>query len=251
MAFLDGIVAEKEEEARLRRAFTEVTSPDPFRKRRSLEEAVAGPGMSFICELKRASPSEGRIVDADAAEVARAYESAGASAISVLTDMGRFGGRLEDVSAVKHTVDVPVLRKDFIVHRRQVRDALFYGADAVLLIAAILREKTADFVDFAGYVGLECLVEVHDERDLSYALKSGSPLIGVNNRDLATMKVDLSTFERLATMIPDDRLVVAESGIRTRRDVERMSDAGADAVLVGTSLMRSKNPGEKLGELMG
>ena len=165
MTFLDDIAVEKMRDARLRRGFIE-EPPDPLRRRASLAEAVAKPGLSFICEIKRASPTEGCIKDVDAAATARAYESAGADAISVLTDGRHFGGRLEDLEAVKSTCSLPVLRKDFIVHMQQIRDAYIFGADAVLLIAALLKDRTKEFVEFAGYVGLECRLRAPLEESL-------------------------------------------------------------------------------------
>jgi indole-3-glycerol phosphate synthase len=251
MVFLESIVSDKVEEARLRRAFGEDSYIGLFRKRRSLASALMRPGMSFICEIKRASPSEGKLADVDAASVAREYESAGASAISVLTDGKQFGGSLEDVYAAKQMTDLPILRKDFIVHKNQIREAYHYGADAVLLIVAILGEQTREFVEYARYVGLECLVEVHGEGELNQALASGARIIGVNNRDLRTLKIDLGTTERIAPLIPKNRIIVAESGIATRADVVRMEKAGAKALLIGSSLMKSANIHEKLKELRG
>ncbi|MFH0861431.1 MAG: indole-3-glycerol phosphate synthase TrpC [Candidatus Altiarchaeota archaeon] len=250
MDFLQEIASSGAREASFARASSAGGSPMVFRRRLSLAEALGKPGMSFICEFKRKSPAEGVLSEADSVSVAREYEAAGASAISVLTEGPHFGGSLEDLSAVKDVAGIPVLRKDFIVSVRQIEEAIFFGADAILLIVALLKEKTPEFVDFARNLGLECLVEVHDGSELEYALESGSNLLGVNNRDLKTLNVDLGTFEAIAPKVPKDMLLVAESGIKTRHDVRRMEDAGADAVLIGSSLMRSHNIAEKLGELM-
>jgi len=220
------------------------------RRRRSLVDAVSAPGLSVIAEVKQASPSEGRIKVVAPAVQARLYESAGASAVSVLTEERHFGGSLEDLRAVKAAVEVPVLRKDFIVDVYQLYESLVYGADAVLLMAAILKDDTKTYVLKAHEIGLECMVEVHDAGEVDYAVESGARLIGINNRDLETLKVELGTTERLMPLIPDDRLIVAESGIKTREDVERMEAAGADAVLVGTALMRADDPAANLRELM-
>jgi indole-3-glycerol phosphate synthase len=249
MDFLKEVVAYKRREIGGRRSF--LGEPPNMPPRRSLVGAVKELGVSLIAEIKRSSPSEGALADVDAGKCAIAYELAGASAVSVLTDAKYFGGSLEDLAAVKGAVGIPVLRKDFIVDIRQLAEAKRYGADAVLLIAAILRERTAEYVESAHGMGLECLVEVHGEDELGYALESASKLIGVNNRDLGTLNVDLGTMERLAPLIPDNRLLVAESGIRTRKDVLRMVAAGADAVLVGSSIMKSDNTYGKIAELMG
>jgi indole-3-glycerol phosphate synthase len=235
MGFIEDIVVEKRRQVK--------------REGRSLTEAVSSQGVSVIAEVKQASPSEGEIRVVAPAVQARLYEQAGAKAISVLTDGVHFGGHLEDLGAVKSAVELPVLRKDFIVDHYQLYEALVYGADAVLLIAAILKDETKKYVEKAREIGLECLVEVHDRSEVEYAVESDARLIGVNNRDLSTFKVELGTTEEIAPLIPDDRLIVAESGIKTRADVERMLAAGADAVLVGTTLMKADDPAAKLREL--
>ncbi len=247
MGFLDEIVAAKRLEAK---RINPGLMPDGIR-RCSLVDAVSKEGTALIAEVKRMSPSGGLLCDVDAAERARAYESAGADAVSVLTDRIRFGARGGDLASVKKAVNVPVLRKDFIVDRLQLQETLCLGADAVLLIAAILKGELPSYVEEARGLGLECLVEVHNEAELGHALSSDARLIGVNNRDLATLSIDLSTVERIAPLVPDDRLLVAESGIRSRADVARMEAAGADAVLVGSSLMKSGDVGAAVAALMG
>ena len=207
--------------------------------------------VALIAEIKRKSPNGGNLRRLDAAKTALEMESAGAAAISVLTEPKYFGGSLEDLAAVKRSVGIPVLRKDFIVDINQLNESVLYGADAVLLIASILGAETEYFVDVAHELGLECLVEVHNEADVDYALGSRAKIIGINNRDLSTLKVDLNTTEKLAPKISKSRLIVAESGVSSRKDVERMKKAGAKAVLVGTSIMKSNNLRKKIMELSG
>lgn len=217
-----------------------------LKKRRSLISAIeSAEGNAVISEVKRMSPSAGVIRDVGVSETAKMMEEAGACAISVLTDR-RFGGCLDDLLRVKAAVKVPVLRKDFIVDESQLRQSLEVGADAVLLIVALLGKETGRFAEKAYELGLEVLVEVHSEDELPIALASGARLIGVNNRDLATMKIDLGTTERLAPKIPKDRIIVAESGIASTTDLRRMKAAGARAYLIGTSIMASSNVGEKV-----
>ena len=237
MTFLDEVVQEKKEEIK--------------GKKRSLVEALDKPGISVIAEVKRKSPSEGEINELDAIGTATAYEAGGASAISVLTDSKHFGGSLKDLTAVKEAVDIPVLRKDFIVDEFQLYEALVYGADAVLLIATVLEDDTSKFVSKARELSLESVVEIHGENEVEYAIKSGAKLIGINNRDLKGLNVDLSTFEMIAPMMPKDRILIAESGINSREDVNRMINAGADAILVGTALMKSGDIENKLREFKG
>jgi indole-3-glycerol phosphate synthase/phosphoribosylanthranilate isomerase len=212
--------------------------------RRSLRAALARPGARFIMEVKRGSPSLGAIrPGADAAALARAYRGA-ADAISVLTDSPYFGGSLEDLGAVRREFSGPILAKDFIVDPRQVAEARRDGADAVLVILAILGdEAAASVMAEARRLGMDVLVEVHTEVELRRALGIGADMIGINNRDLDTLKVDLGTTERLAAMVPPGILVVAESGISSRADVERLAPH-ADAFLVGSSLMRAGDPGD-------
>jgi indole-3-glycerol phosphate synthase len=211
---------------------------------------------ALIAEVKKASPSAGLICpNFDAAAIAKQYEAAGASCISVLTDETFFQGSLEDLSQVRAAVRVPLLRKDFIVDSIQVVEAIEWGADAVLLIARILDDAhLTHLLKIAAASGLAALVEVHDQAELERALAAGAELIGVNNRNLDNFTVDLAVTERLAPMVPAgsaSRLLVAESGIHTRADVERLRRAGAKAILVGEALM--KNPdgiAAKISELL-
>jgi indole-3-glycerol phosphate synthase len=207
---------------------------------------------AVIAEYKRSSPSAGAIAEPDVAGQARAYEEGGAAAISVLTEPTRFDGALADLRAVRLAVDLPVLRKDFLVHPAQVIESRAAGADAVLLIAAALSElELKAMLAVANDLGLDALVETHSVDDLAKALATDAPVVGVNARDLETLEVDV---ERALAMLPDvpsDRVAVLESGVWTREDVERAIDAGARGVLVGEALMRSPDPGATIRSLRG
>jgi indole-3-glycerol phosphate synthase len=209
--------------------------------------ALAQPGVSLIAEVKRASPSKGLIArDFDPVGLAQSYADGGASAISCLTDSRFFQGQLDYLTAIKEAfrgrnITLPVLRKDFIYHPYQVLEARVAGADAVLLIMAVLGD--ADYRDLLAYargLGMEALVEVHDETELERALRESPRIIGVNNRDLRTFEVDLSITSRLRPLIPEDVLLVAESGIRGAGDVETLKEMGVDAILVGETLVRQQ-----------
>ncbi len=221
---------------------------------RDFAAALCGDDVRVIAEIKRASPSEGAICeqDFDPAAIASGYEIARAAALSVLTDGRYFGGHLDHLRAARAAVEIPVLRKDFVIDERQVIEARAAGADAVLLIVAVLDGgRLAELLALARELGMAALVEAHDETEVEAALAADARVIGVNNRDLRSFAVDLATTERLAAMVPADRVLVAESGVHTRADVERLAAAGADAVLVGTTLMRADDPGEALEELTG
>jgi indole-3-glycerol phosphate synthase / phosphoribosylanthranilate isomerase len=211
--------------------------------RRSLKAALARPGARFIMEVKRASPSQGALRSgADPAAIASAYRGA-ADAVSVLTDTPYFGGSLDDLAAVRRAFDGPILAKDFIVDPRQVPEARRHGADAVLAMLSVLSDdEAAAVMAEAKRLAMDVLVEAHDEAEVRRALALGAETIGINNRDLKTLKVDLATTERLAGLVPAGTLVVSESGIESRGDVERLA-RHADAFLVGSSLMRSPDPG--------
>lgn len=199
--------------------------------------------LSIIAEVKRASPSVGTIAaDFDPLTIARGYEKAGASAISVLTDEKYFQGRLEYLTLIREQLDIPCLRKDFIIHEAQIFEAVVAGADAILLIVAALDQPTlVHLLDVAHTFQLDVLVEVHNMAELERALETDARIIGVNNRNLKAFTVDLSTTEELAEEVPDDIILVAESGIKTVADAERLAACGADALLVGETLMRSAN----------
>jgi indole-3-glycerol phosphate synthase / phosphoribosylanthranilate isomerase len=217
---------------------------------RSLRSALARPGARFILEVKRASPSQGTIRSkADPAALAASYRGA-ADAISVLTDGPYFQGSLDDLSAIRAVYDGPILAKDFIVDLRQVAEARRHGADAVLVMLSVLTPaEAAAVIAEARRLGMDSIVEVHDEDQLEQALALGAPIIGINNRDLRTLEVDLAVTERLAPRVPADRLVIAESGVSSRDDVARLA-CHADAFLVGTSLMRAPDPGRAARELV-
>jgi indole-3-glycerol phosphate synthase len=205
-----------------------------------------------IAEMKRRSPSGGPLRgDLDPARVARGYAAAGAAALSVLTDGPDFGGSLDDLVAARDAVAVPVLRKDFTVDPVQIAEARVAGADAVLLIAAVLDDDMLQqCLEAAERCGVDALVEVHDEVEARRAAASGARCIGVNNRDLRTLRTDLDTFARLRAMLPADVVAVAESGVRGADDVRRLVAEGADAVLVGETLMRSADPQAACADLV-
>jgi indole-3-glycerol phosphate synthase len=208
---------------------------------------------AIIAEFKRHSPSAGDIqAGADPVEVARLYESGGAAAMSVLTEPQHFKGSLEDLRRVGAAVQLPLLRKDFAVDRHQVYEAAIAGAEAVLVIVAGLTDADAlKLLDAAHLVHLDALVEVHTAEEMQRAAALGATLIGVNNRNLKTLKVDLETGLRLAELAPPDATLVAESGLRTRADIERLQSAGYKAFLIGETLMRSGDPLSSLRELQG
>jgi indole-3-glycerol phosphate synthase len=215
-----------------------------------LRRAAGGP-VRIIAEVKRRSPSAGEIAaEATASEVAQQYAAAGADAISVLTDRKFFGGSLDDLAAVRAAVNVPVLRKDFLVDPYQVWEARAAGADAFLLIAEVLEAALLEeLVALGRRLGMEALVEAHGPEALDWAVASGAHLLGVNNRDLRTFQVDLGTTERLAARVPADRVLVAESGIAGAEEVRRVLAAGAQAVLVGETLMRAADRAGKIREI--
>ncbi len=224
--------------ADLRAALADVDAPrDPMPHFRS-------PGSSVIAEVKRRSPSKGDLADIpDPAALARAYAAGGAAAISVLTEERRFGGSLDDLRAVRAAVDTPLLRKDFMVEPYQLLEARAAGADLVLLIVAALDDDTLRRLhDDARELGLTVLVEVHDEAETERAVALGAELVGVNARNLKTLAVDDATFGRLAPLVPDDRVLVAESGISRPADVARYVGEGARVVLVGEALVRDGDP---------
>lgn len=229
-------------------------------QRRDFATAVRFPRhgkVALIAEVKKASPSAGVISqDFDPVRIARAYEEAGASCISVLTDERFFQGSKEYMRDIRNAVQIPILRKDFIIDALQILEAIEYGADAILLIVAILSDQELKlFISMAAEAGLDALVEVHDEVELQRALAAGASLIGINNRDLRTFRVSLETSVLLISSVkgtPEGRhkIFVAESGIHTAADVERLAQGGAHAILVGESLMREKDPGAKIRELL-
>jgi indole-3-glycerol phosphate synthase len=259
---LDTIVAAKREEvARLQKVPRASASENllwatkAFGMRRDFANALRYPrrgNLALIAEVKKASPSAGVIKpDFDPVCIAQAYEAAGASCLSVLTDEQFFQGSLKFLQQIRDVVRLPILRKDFIIHERQILESIEAGADAILLIVAILNdEQLRTFHATARSAGLAVLVEVHDEMEMRRALAAEAEIIGVNNRDLKTFTVDLATTEKLAAMVKG-RLLVAESGINNRADVQRLERCGAQAILVGESLMRAPDLEAKVAELLG
>jgi indole-3-glycerol phosphate synthase len=220
----------------------------------ALQSPKAGK-VALIAEVKKASPSAGVICpDFDPVRIAKEYEAAGARCLSVLTDEQFFQGSLDYLRQIREAVKIPLLRKDFIIDERQILEAIEWGADAILLIVAILDDaRLKKFHTLAKEAGIAALVEVHDEAELDCAIKLGADLIGVNNRDLKTFKVDLATTERLAKILFSSRnssLLVAESGIHTNTDVQRLAKCGAKSILVGESLMRGGDIKSKVKALL-
>jgi indole-3-glycerol phosphate synthase len=218
---------------------------------RSFARALRGEAVSVIAEFKRRSPSAGTLrADASLEQVLGAYERGGAAAVSVLTEQPNFGGSLEDLSAARRACALPLLRKDFIVDGYQLQEARAAGADAVLLIvAALAPSQMAELHAQAGALGLDVLVEVHDEQELASAVDVGARIIGVNNRDLRDFSVDTQRTERLMDAMPADVTVVSESGIRSAEQLQRLGELGVAAVLVGELLMAAADPALALSEL--
>jgi len=210
------------------------------------------PGVGVIAEVKRSSPSSGRLAEiADPAELAGEYAAGGARCVSVLTEGRWFGGSLQDLAAVRAAVQIPLLRKDFVISSYQVHEARAYGADLVLLIVAALEQKVlVGLLERIESLGMTALVEVHTEDEADRALNAGARVIGVNARDLRTLQVDRSVFERIAPGLPSHVVKIAESGVRGPHDLIRYAAAGADAVLVGEGLVTQKSPRDAVAELV-
>lgn len=220
---------------------------------RDFKGAISTPGqINLIAEIKFASPSAGIIREGvDPLTVGRTYEEAGASAISLVTDKRFFGGDLENLPRLKKSVHLPILRKDFIIDEIQVKESFLYGADAVLLIARILpRQQLKELLLVCHALALAPLTEVHDRHDLEKAIDCGADIIGINNRNLETLKVDPRTTIELAPLVPDRAIAVSESGIDNRRDIQLLKRSGVQAVLVGTSIMKSGDVARKTRELV-
>ena len=255
---LDSIIEHKQKElqieqeqiplAKLKSKLADLPSTKDFKKAISQPDSI-----SLIAEVKKKSPSKGIIrEDFDPVSIAKIYAENGATAISVLTDVKFFDGKLEYLTAIREEVDVPLLRKDFTIDPYHIYQARVTGADAVLLIVAVLSsEQLCEFVEIASSLSMASLVEVHTESELDIALNIGAEIIGINNRDLRTFNTDLATTYKLRESIPSNKVVVSESGIYTRADVESLHEAGIDAILVGESLMRSQDIGEKVHKLIG
>ena len=217
------------------------------------EQALAKKRMSFICEVKKASPSKGLIApEFPYVQIAKEYEAAGADAISVLTESAYFQGKNEYLTKIRQTVQIPLLRKDFTVDEYMIYEAKNIGADAVLLICAILSPmQLSEYAGIARELGLSALVEAHDEREVKMALAADARIVGVNNRNLKDFTVDINNSVRLREMVPENILFVSESGMKTRQDIERLEQNGTNAVLIGETLMRSVDKKAALQELRG
>jgi len=253
---LDDIVVSKQQEveaAKGRMPFDDLKAHlASYLAERSFRNAIQVPGtLALIAELKRKSPSQGMLRERfDPVSLGQNLQEAGAAALSVLTDEPFFGGQLDFLRDVKHFTEVPILRKDFIIDPYQVYEAAFYEADAILLIVRILTaEQLSQCMQAADRLGIEPVVEVHGEDELTMALASGAHVIGINHRDLATFTVDPALAERLMPRIPAGKLVVAESGVATAEDVRRMKRLGVHAVLIGEALMTAPDPAGKIREL--
>ncbi|MCX5900437.1 MAG: indole-3-glycerol phosphate synthase TrpC [Proteobacteria bacterium] len=257
---LDSIVAHKKEEvfasicqrplSVLKELMKEQPAPRGFAEALILDR---GPQAAIIAEVKKASPSKGVIREQfDPVAIARDYAVNGAAALSVLTETRFFQGSPDYLSAIKKHVGIPVLRKDFIFDVYQIYEARALGADALLLIAAILeKEKIRELLYLTRELGMDALVEVHNREELETVLETGARIIGINNRNLNTFHTDIATTVELIQDIPEDRIVVSESGIASRKDILMLRSAGVDAFLIGESLMRQESPGARLAELMG
>jgi len=251
-SILAQIVEQKRLELRQRAEDVEQRAAKAQSGRRDFLAALTGRDPAVIAEIKRASPSRGVLSETfDPVGTAAAYQRGGAAALSVLTDQKHFGGSLSDLESARRVVTLPVLRKDFTIDRYHVHEAAAHGADAILLIAAILTEREMrDFRELAEQYRMAALVEIHDEDELKPALESGARIIGVNNRDLRTFAVDLNVSLRLADKIPGGVVRVAESGIHSADDVRLLRAAGYQALLVGEHLMKSSDPGQALRSLL-
>jgi indole-3-glycerol phosphate synthase len=252
--YLRQIVSSVQEDLEARKvalAFPEIAAMARAKSRRRDIRNFLGAGPGIIAEIKRASPSRGWIrKDLDAADTARSYAAGGACSVSVLTENRFFGGTLRDLSeAAAACGDLPVLRKDFVLDEYMVAESRANGADLVLLIVGVLGEKTAEMVRLAAEYGLEALVEVHDEEEMGIAAASGATVIGINNRDLASLRVDLETAAKLLPQAPPDAIKVVESGISSGADVRRFHAMGANAFLVGEAIVRSPDAAEEIRKL--
>lgn len=258
---LSNVLAEICEHKRLEIAATRAACPiEQLQDRLSAAPPVrnflaalqAAPGIGLIAEVKKASPSAGDIrTDVDPVAVARTYASAGAACISCLTDFKYFQGKLEYLSQIRQAVDIPVLRKDFILDRYQVLEARVAGADAILLIAECLTDcELRDLYFYADELGMESLIEIYEPENLERVLKLGAPLLGINNRNLKTMITDLGHSMRLAAQVPSSVFLVSESGIKSRADVDELRTHGIRGILVGETLMRQADVAGKVRELI-
>ncbi len=252
MNFLESILAHKKAEVETRKCqIPESMLRDRIEKLSrpiSLAEALSHDGLAVIAEIKRASPSAGVIRENfDPVQIAKSYVKAGANALSILTDEKYFQGSLHFIEQIRPFVPIPILRKDFIVDPYQILEARAYGADALLLIVAALEsDQLCNLLNKTHEYGLEALVEVHSADEMKIAVDAGAKIIGINNRNLETFKIDLATTGQLTPLVPEGTVLVGESGLHTKDDIQRMIWAGVDAVLVGTHFMKHPDPGAAL-----
>jgi indole-3-glycerol phosphate synthase len=254
-SILNNIVADKKKEVAKRKRETplaELRTRIKNRPTRDFAAALAGSELKLIAEVKKASPSKGvMVVNFDPLKLAKTYEKNGAAAISVLTDEKYFQGKIEYLSEISREVSIPVLRKDFIIDKYQLYESAAYGADAVLLITAVLTpEQLESFLKLSKNLYLDCLVEVHDEKEVFKALLAGAEIIGINNRDLATFNVNTDTTRRLRMLVPQRQIVVSESGIHTKDDIKKMRECKVNAVLVGEALVTAPDIPSRIKELL-
>jgi indole-3-glycerol phosphate synthase len=254
---LDTIVAHKKEEVKTQQKQLPLSELEQTLRdtppTHDFKMAISTPGqINLIAEVKKASPSKGIIrKDFDPTAIAQAYQSSSVAAISVLTDERFFQGRLPYLTAIRETTSIPLLRKDFIIDEYQIYQSRAAGADTILLIAAILDLKTMQtFLNIAHNLDLDCLVEVHTESELKKILNTDARIVGINNRDLRTFETNLGTTVQLRKLIPQDKVVVSESGIHSRQDVRMLQECGINAILVGEALMKSADINAKIKELM-
>jgi len=253
---LDKIIAQKREEVEQKKKVATMTYLQERiacqKPALDLAPALKGDHIRLIAEVKQASPSKGMLSpNLNPTELARTYAEGGAAAISVLTEANYFMGSIEHLAAIKEVVGLPLLRKDFIFDPYQLYESRAYGADALLLIAAVLSQKQLkELVSLSHSLGLGCLVEVHNEGEVERAVLSGAGIIGINNRDLNTFTVDIATTCSLRPLIPQERIVVSESGIKSKRDIEKLGKWGVDAVLVGEALVTASDVLAKMKELL-
>ena len=233
----------------LKQEVTNLPLPEKF----FFEESLKNKDFAFICEIKKASPSKGVIVeDFPYTDIAQEYEKAGASAISVLTEPNFFKGNDRFLREISDMVNIPILRKDFIIDEYQIYQSKSIGADAILLICAILDENTLrNFTNIATNLKLSCLVESHNEEEIKKAINCGAKIFGINNRDLKTFTVDVNTSLKLRNLVPKDKILISESGIKTAQDIKTLKNAGFNGVLIGESMMLSKDKKQFLTELRG
>ncbi|ADL13371.1 indole-3-glycerol phosphate synthase TrpC [Acetohalobium arabaticum] len=255
--FLDKIVANTKEEVKQRKEEISLTELKerlrPVDEVRDFKAALTNSVLGLIAEIKQASPSKGLIrKDFNPVEIAKKYSQNRVEAISILTDEEFFQGSLEYLQQVREATDLPLLRKDFIIDPYQVYEAQAHGADAVLLIVNILTEKKLiELISLIRKLGMEALVEVHTAGELKTACRAGAEIVGINNRNLKTFETDIEQTLQLQELLPADKVIVSESGISSKDDIEKLTDTGVDAVLIGEALMRSDDLSNRIAELLG